>query len=502
MRRVTPKKKYLNELLQGFTAAHLPAEIEIVGIASDSRLVQAGYLFLACQGAAEDRLEYVRAALEQGAIAVAIDETYATEAQSLAADVPLIAINDLSLNLGFIAARFFDRPSAALALIGITGTNGKTTCSHLLAQCLDKHNQRCGIIGTMGYGFFDDLLASANTTPGSIELQSRLYQLQHNSAKAVAMEVSSHGLAQNRTTGCHFSIAVFTNLTRDHLDYHGSMQAYGAAKLELFREPELDAAIINLDDAFAAEVIKAVSANAITVGVSLMASQSLNTDYFIHGVILERSLAGTKFMVQSSWGEALFHTPLLGDYNVNNLLLVLGVVIQQGVSLDETLGSIATLHASKGRLESFGKQHQPLVIVDYAHTPDALEKVLQTLQAYAQGELWVLFGCGGERDAGKRSQMGKIAEHFADHVWLTSDNPRSESAENIVNDILAGISKPENIIIQPSRELAIAEIIAAAAANDIVLIAGKGHEEYQLIGNEILPFSDRAVVARTLGVAA
>lgn len=498
MNQRTEPHIFLNELLDGFETSALP-KLEIHGISSDSRQVKSGHLFFACQGAKKDRAQFIEDATNCGAVAVVVD---AKEAGDYSTEVPLIAVESLPEKLGLIAAKYFAYPSRKMTLIGITGTNGKTSCSHLLAQCLDLQGTTCGVIGTMGFGFFGKLSALTNTTPGAVELQDNLYQLQQQNAACVAMEVSSHGLEQGRTTGCDFDIAVFTNLSQDHLDYHGTMESYGAAKLKLFNDESLQAVVVNLDDNFSEKVLAAVPESVTTIGISLSSQDEYATDKFIYGRIVDRTLKGTEVAIESSWGHAQFSTMLLGEFNVYNILLVLAVALQQKFSLSQCESTLKELHAPSGRMESFTGKNNALVVVDYAHTPDALEKALQTLHKHTQGDLWVLFGCGGDRDSTKRPLMGKVAEIYADHVWLTNDNPRTESPSQIIQDILQGFKAPDSVVIETSREKAIQQIVLAAATDDIVLIAGKGHEEYQIVGDKVLPFSDREIVSRLLKEAA
>ena len=487
----------IGQLLAGFGADNLPQGLVIQGIASDSRRVRPGFAFFACQGGLQERPQYIISAVENGAAVVVVD---ADEPLDIVVKVPLVRIRGLAEKLGHIAAKYFDYPARQLVLIGVTGTNGKTSCSHLMAQSLASQGIQCGIIGTLGYGLPGDLTSLENTTPGAIDLQGILYQLQSR-ATHVVMEVSSHGIAQHRIAGCEFRFAVFTNLSRDHLDFHGSMQEYGATKLKLFQQKSLATAVVNLDDAFAKDIKDGLSESVALVGASLHCEGDRPGNYLC-GDIVERSLEGTRVSLMTSWGNTEFTTHLLGEFNITNILLVLGVALELGLPLIDCIRSVEELRPPAGRLESFSAANKPLVIVDYAHTPDALEKVLQTLRFHTEGDLWVLFGCGGDRDKGKRPQMGRIAERYADHVWLTNDNPRGESPQRIIDDILQGIQNSSAIRVVPARDEAIRAMIHAAAANDIVLIAGKGHEDYQLIGNRAFPFSDRETVSRISKVAA
>jgi len=487
-------KMALADLLSGFTTSALPAELEICGLAADSRKVKPGYLFLACEGAVQNGLAFVEDAIQQGAAAIAID----AEVEYDSEQVCVVPVEGLSQRVGLIATKFYGYPSSKINLVGITGTNGKTSCSHLMAQCFELNDVRCGVVGTMGFGFSNHLESLANTTPGPVELQFLLNDLYQKGASCIAMEVSSHGLEQHRTSGCDFSVAVFTNLSRDHLDYHGSMEAYGQAKLKLFTDESLNVAVVNLDDNFAADVVAAVPNNVETIGVSLSEERNIATNKFVSAKVLSKSLSGTTVLVSSDWGRAEFTTQLLGEFNISNILLVIAVALHSGVAFDELVKHLPELRAPKGRLESFYEVDKPLVVVDYAHTPDALQKVLQTLHAHTVGNLWVLFGCGGDRDSGKRPLMGEVAELNANYVWLTDDNPRTEPSQQIIDDILSGIQDKDKVKVVTSRETAIRELVSSAAANDIILIAGKGHEDYQIIGDQILSYSDRETVARVL----
>jgi len=316
------------------------------------------------------------------------------------------------------------------------------------------------------------------------------------------MEVSSHGLEQHRVSGCQFDVAVFTNLSRDHLDYHGDMKSYGASKLKLFTDYFVEKVVVNLDDNFAKNIINALPSNVAFIGTTLSLNTASTNCQMLTGEIISANRTGTQVKVQSEWGEGEFHTSLLGDFNVSNLLNVLATLLLLDVSFDDALKSLESAQSPNGRLETYFSENSPLVVVDYAHTPDALEKTLLTLRHHAIGKLLVLFGCGGDRDKGKRSEMGVVAEKFADVVWITNDNPRSEKPEVIVEDILEKIKEKNRIIVELDREKAIRGIINAATVDDVVLVAGKGHEDYQIFGTEYYDFSDRAVVAAVINEAA
>ena len=344
----TPFNGSLKAILNGLTSQEMAKDIAISGIASDSREVQPGYVFFACKGELQDGVDFINDAVERGAIVIVVDETILT---TIKVDIPVVGVTELNKNLGVIAARYFSEPSLALTLIGITGTNGKTSCSHLLAQCLSDQAGRAGVIGTMGYGYFGELKPLANTTPGPVELQRSIAELRNDGVKAIAMEVSSHGLEQFRTRGCHFSVAVFTNLSRDHLDYHGSMEAYGAAKLKLFKDAALNTVVINLDDDYAEKIIHAVDSKVEVIGVSLEANKP-STGKYLNAKILNKTLGGCNVEVTSSWGDCTLHTPLLGEFNVSNVLLVLAVALHAGLDLPEAANRIQTLKVDHYTKES------------------------------------------------------------------------------------------------------------------------------------------------------
>jgi len=494
----------LKKLLVDF--ADSSSMIDIIGLATDNRKVKPGYLFLACRGLSVHGKEFIDAAVSAGAVAIALETDSIEEAKEISEkynSIPVIAINDLSKKLGLIASRFYGEPSKQLSIVGITGTNGKTSCAHLLAQCLHSDQHACGVLGTLGAGIWGDIQAIKHTTPDALELQHWLYKMQQQSATYVAMEVSSHGLDQGRVNACAFDVAVFTNLTRDHLDYHGDIQSYGNSKLKLFTQPELTKVVVNLDDPYTNTIINSLSNKVEVVGITL------NPELTVEGVdvVFARNISmgqhGLGFDIYSPWGDARLESQLLGNFNVSNLLTVLAIALLLDTPFQVALDKLKTAQAPAGRLESFSSENSPLVVVDYAHTPDALEKVLLTLQEYAKGKLFVLFGCGGDRDQGKRAEMGALAEEIADVVWLTDDNPRTENSLHIIEDILSGVKEPQLVKIIADRKSAIEEIISTANNfNDIVLIAGKGHEDYQIIGDKRIDFSDRNLVAQIVGEAA
>lgn len=467
----------LNQLLPSAGSDLLIRELTL-----DSRAVKPGDLFLAIKGTQRDGRGHIADALAKGAAAVAYEAEGAPELA--ATDAELVPIKGLASHLSAIASRFYGEPSRSLACIGITGTNGKTSVSQLLAQALDQLQLRCAIVGTLGNGFYGALAQGGHTTPDPVAVQATLASLKQAGARAVAMEVSSHGLDQGRVAAVDFNVAVFTNLSRDHLDYHGSMQAYGAAKAKLFSMPNLRWRVINIDDAFGQTL-------ASEQGAAELLSYSIdNQTAKLHCRDVRFSHKGVEVVVVTPVGEGLLKSPLLGRFNLSNLLAVVGSLLALDLPLADILPIVPTLNAPAGRMQRLGGVDKPLVVIDYAHTPDALENALNALKVHAHGKLLCLFGCGGDRDKGKRPLMAEVAERLADQVWVTDDNPRTESAQAIQNDIRQGFKVPERVHFVLGRAQAIAEIIAKAGAQDVVVLAGKGHEDYQEIAGVRHPFSD------------
>ncbi len=495
----------LRELFADISANAELAAISITGLTTDSRDVVVGDLFLACRSAAGDGREFIGHALVAGALVVAVDVVPGEELQSGLRDLAskygatIFAVPGLAEQIGRIAAHFYGDPSLFMRVIGVTGTNGKTSCSQFIAQCLHNAEEPCAVIGTLGSGLWGSLTPTGFTTPLAVALQRSLAEFRAAGARFVSMEVSSHGLAQGRTDATRIEVALLTNLSRDHLDYHGDMEAYAGAKRKLFQLPGLRVAVLNLDDEFGQRVANEIPVGVARIGYS-MAQHPAAADFpVIHARALPRETAGLRLQIFSPWGDGELQSDLLGGFNAENLLAVLGGLLALDIPFATALEKLAKVQPPPGRMERFGGVFgQPLVVVDYAHTPDALEHVLGTLREYCRGKLWAVFGCGGDRDRGKRPQMGAIVERLADHVVLTDDNPRSESARDITKDILAGMANPAAVVVQHDRQLAIAYAVAAASADDIVLVAGKGHEDYQIIGNQRRLFSDRVVVRELL----
>ncbi|MEO7557797.1 MAG: UDP-N-acetylmuramoyl-L-alanyl-D-glutamate--2,6-diaminopimelate ligase [Gammaproteobacteria bacterium] len=505
----------LSALLADMVTVEAVCERDIHGLSLDSRSTRPGDLFLACRGTLAHGQEFIDAAIKAGAVAVAYElNTDATDAaQAGNADirarlpVPLFGIANLSQQMGLIADRFYRHPSGELQVIGVTGTNGKTSISHFLAQALSAgpNTPRCGIIGTLGNGLYGNVAMGSHTTPDALTLHALLDGMRNQGALSVVMEASSHGLEQGRVNHVAFDTAIFTNLSRDHLDYHLTMAAYAAAKRRLFQMPGLKKAVINADDAFGRELLSVLPATvrALAYGFAPLHPE-LRNRAGVWGSNVQLSMNGFEMDVSSPWGEGRLCSPLLGRFNAANLLAVLGVLLLNGIPLAEALRRAAEINTIPGRMERFSAPGKPLVVVDYAHTPDALAQVLSTLREHLTrgARLWCVFGCGGERDRGKRPLMGAMAEEFADYVVITDDNPRHEDPLGIITDILAGLANPDGVYIQRLRAQAIAFAITYARPGDIVLIAGKGHESHQYIGAQKFPFSDRQHAIDLLNKAA
>lgn len=464
----------LAELLRGLADA---PEIPVYGIHSDSRNVRAGDAFFACQGIRSHGIDYVHAAIAAGAAAIVYDSSTATLSR-LVPGIPFIAVDNLGKHLGAIANRFFASPSASVRVIGITGTNGKTTVAWLIAQCLQRLGESCGYIGTLGAGIDTVDLTASMTTPATIELNAELADFRQAGARFAALEVSSHALAQNRVDGIAFDTVMFTNLSRDHLDYHGDMQSYGDAKARLFSEYSAKQRIINLDSEFGTRLAERCGQEVITVSTRFDRVANGRPYVFVRSVVA--NALGSQVKVVSSWGEATIALPLPGDFNVANAAMVLALLLTQGVPMQKACSVLGEVSAPPGRMQRVpAATTAPAVYVDFAHSPDALDVALRALRTHCRGKLWCVFGCGGDRDAGKRPQMGRIVEHRADRMIITSDNPRSENPADIIAAVATGLQRPAAAVVIENRAAAIAYAIAAAAVDDVVLIAGKGHENNQ-----------------------
>jgi UDP-N-acetylmuramoyl-L-alanyl-D-glutamate--2,6-diaminopimelate ligase len=486
--------------------------LRIERLVSDSRAVSPGDVFAAYPGETRDGREFIPEAIGRGAAAVLWERRgFSWRADWRVANVGVLR---LRRHAGEIAAEIYGRPSAKLWMVGITGTNGKTSCTHWIAQALTRLDTRCGVIGTLGSGWPGRLEPLINTTPDAVWLQERLRAFVKQKAQAVSMEVSSHGLVQDRVCGVEFDVAVFTNLSRDHLDYHRTMRNYRGAKARLFRLPGLKWAVVNVDDAFGGELARQAQASGASVlgygfERSLPAALRGKRAPRLVGRNLRLGAKGLAFDAATPWGEVKIASPLVGRFNAFNLLATLGVLLASDYPLDAAVAALAKVKTVPGRTERYGGGRRPLVVVDYAHTPDALENVLRALRDLMttseaagtrrrerSGKLVCVFGCGGDRDRGKRPLMGRIASRLADEVIVTSDNPRSEDPHRIITDILEGMTSP--CAIAPDRAQAIRAAIAGARPGDVILVAGKGHEQYQEIAGVRHPYSDAAIVREVL----
>jgi UDP-N-acetylmuramoyl-L-alanyl-D-glutamate--2,6-diaminopimelate ligase len=490
-------------LLEGMLEIAPAQDPEVASLTLDSRQVEPGCLFLACAGGRHHGLAFARQAQALGAVAV-LWEPDGAEGDRLAEALrdlrlPLLPLPGLSQRASEIAARFYGDPSRELKIYGITGTNGKTSISQLLAQALED-DAPCGMMGTLGYGFPHALQATGYTTPDAVTLQRLLASLKAQGAEAVTMEVSSHALDQGRAAAVHFDAAIFTNLSMDHFDYHGSFENYEAAKRRLFEMPGLTCAVVNLDDEVGERMLDGLAAGVERLAYTLDADRVLPEGLagWVRVAEILPSSAGMEIRLLTHLGEGLLKTRLLGRFNAANLSAVLLVLLHRGWSLERALRVMQGLTTVSGRMQLFGGESQPTVVVDYAHTPDALEKALQAVRLHCSGRLIAVFGCGGDRDRGKRPLMGALAERLADQVYVTDDNPRSEASQAIIGEILAGLERPAAAKVVPDRAQAIREAILDAHPGDLVLVAGKGHEDYQLVGDLTLHFDDREQVAEAL----
>jgi len=478
-------KPTLAELLRGFADA--PA-IAIGRLSSDSRSLRPGDLFLACGGDNNHGLDFISDAVTAGVAAIAWDSSTA-DAPATEVGVPMVAVPDLVSHLGEIANRFYGRPSESLHVVGVTGTNGKTTVAWLIAQCCELLEQSCGYIGTLGTGVGEVEGGEGMTTPGAVELHGSLADFRNAGATWAAVEVSSHALAQKRVDGVTFDTVLFTNLSRDHLDYHGDMQSYAETKARLILDYPARIRIINLDSEFGSELAGRCGEDVVTVSTRFDRVANGRPYVFVRSVVANDN--GSLVRINSSWGDGEIESPLPGDFNVANAVIVLAALLRHGIPMARACETLAQVSAPPGRMERVeAAAGLPTVYVDYAHSPQAIDVALRALRAHCSGELWCVFGCGGDRDTGKRPLMARNAELGADRLVITSDNPRGEEPGQIIAQIIDGLKQPNRATVLEDRAAAIAWAIREAATDDAILIAGKGHENYQLIGTKRIDFSD------------
>ena len=495
--------KSLNELLAGILADREIPPVMIRSITSNSREVTQDSLFIALEGTQVHGIDFAIDAAKSGAAVIlydALDEYCQQRIPLLKKQVKTrwLGVEHLNRLNGEIVSRFYGEPSQRMTIIGVTGTDGKTSVTHLLTQALGRLGQTVGSIGTLGYGIGNQVTQTTHTTPDAVSLQSYFYEFQQKDCKYVVMEVSSHALDQYRVSGCNIDIAVLTNLGRDHLDYHQSVEQYAAAKARLFNDFELSGRVLNFNDPFGQQLAASFNNEQM---IRYSADQTGDSDVEVKLAEHVITPHGQDIKALTTLGEIRAHTHLMGDFNIDNTLACIATLISLGFSREEINQAVAELKPIPGRMEKFSSESAyPTVVVDFAHTEQALRACLQTSRQHTRGKLWCVFGCGGDRDPGKRAGMGRVAEQLADRVIVTDDNPRTEPAEHIVRDIMLGMDNPDRVSVVHSRQAAIEFALNAAAAEDLVVIAGKGHEQEQIIGRERLPFSDRHVVQRMMKV--
>lgn len=501
----------LGDLLLDFVAEVVLQEVEDVsvsGIVLDHRKVNPGDLFVAFQGMSEHGLKYAQAAVTKGASVVLWDgdcEGRDEIVSALTESAVCIRCEGLKLHSGIIASRFYGDPSKELNVIGVTGTDGKTSIAHFIAQCLDAHDVHCGVLGTLGNGFIHDLHHTGLTTADALQVQKSLSEIKLAGAKHVVMEVSSHGLDQGRINGVSVDTAIFSNFSQDHLDYHNTIEEYGLAKKKLFSVPGLKVAIINLDDEFGRELAKECKSSLCVWGYctqEITPQISECADYLVVTKNIEATKMGYRLAVKTPKGSGRFDINLLGCFNVSNILASLAALLVSQVSFEDAIRKLTVVRPVSGRMEIISIPGRPTVIIDYAHTPQGLDSACRAVREHFSGEMWCVFGCGGDRDRLKRPLMAKVAEKYSNHIVVTSDNPRHEKPELIIDEVIAGFEQLNKVEVIQDRRLAIEKAVRTAKSGDVVLLAGKGHEASQIVGDVHIAFDDRRVARETLGVIA
>ncbi len=497
--------RLLADLLRGFETGEAVPEIAILDIASNSRAVREGSLFIAVSGINSHGIDFAIDAVKSGAVAIlydAEDEYCRRRIPLLGKQVQVlwVGVKGLDRVNGEIVSRFYGEPGKYLKIIGVTGTDGKTSVTHLITQALCRLGKSTASIGTLGYGMANQLKPTTLTTPDTVTLQTYLHEFHQQGCEYVVMEVSSHALEQYRVSGCDFDIAVLTNLGRDHLDYHQDMAHYAAAKARLFREFELSVRVLNADDDLGRSLARELEHEAvIRYSGSASAATTGAEVYLLHCEVTDR---GLDMRVATPIGEIRAPTALMGRFNIDNTLACISSLIALGLGHAQVQWAVNGLQPIPGRMEKFkGSAKTATAVIDFAHTEQALRACLSASREHTHGQLWCIFGCGGDRDAGKRKAMGRAAEELADRVIITDDNPRTEPAENIVTEILAGLREPAKACVVHNRQAAIEFALTEAGSDDLVVIAGKGHELEQIVGNQRYPFSDRHVVQRFMQAA-
>lgn len=488
--------KPLSQILSVLPQSYDVEELTVKTICSDSRKATDGSLFCAVKGLNNDARDHIESAINQGAVAVIYEANAVSKSQQAVLaelSVPLIPVDNLHEYLGLIASVFFDSPSKEMHIYGMTGTNGKTSCAYMLAQCLEGLGYKTGFLGTIGYGEIQTLSFSTHTTLDAISLQSRLAEMRDLGFSHVCMEVSSHALDQARVKGVEFYGVMFTNLTHDHLDYHGTIDSYADAKYKLFADFDSKFAIINVNDKYGERWLENTRSEFIV-------GYGAGGDVYADDV--QTSINGLSLHIETDSIDFPITTSLVGMINVPNILLLVSTLLVLGVEIEDIQAQLSNVQAAPGRMELFSVDGLPIVIVDYAHTPDALERTIASLKEHCQGQLWCVFGCGGDRDVEKRQVMGSVASKLSDRVIITSDNPRTEDAQKIIADIVEGVDDVASVTVIENREQAIHWAVSEAKPNDWILVAGKGHEDYQIVGKEKIPYSDRVWVTECLEAAA
>ncbi|ODS24973.1 UDP-N-acetylmuramoyl-L-alanyl-D-glutamate--2,6-diaminopimelate ligase [Candidatus Endobugula sertula] len=486
----------VGQLLPFINLPDVVSRVTAIGLSMDSREIEKGRIFVATPGVNTDGKQYIGQAIQQGAVAVFIDSTAQNDHLEYKNSIPIISIPDLDQLLSEIAGRFYGHPTQSLYVVGFTGTNGKTTCSQLYAQLSALLGKRSGIVGTLGYGCCSptlhadhkthlSLATTGMTTPDAIRTQAICAELLADGSDNLSIEVSSHGLEQGRVAALNINTAVFTNLSHDHLDYHGDMATYGQAKAKLFSMPSLNSAVVNMDDSFSEQLLDKMGN-----GIDVITYSVNNTSANIYLSNIHYQSSKIDAILNTPKGIFSVSTHLVGEFNLSNLLAVLSVFYLEHDDFNEVVANIPYLLSIPGRMESISNNLDKHIVIDYAHTPDALKNALLALKSNTHSNLWCVFGCGGERDKDKRAVMAAVAEKYADYVVVTNDNPRNENAKSILLDIEKGF-KQKNYTIIEDRAKAICFSIEQCKERDIVLIAGKGHEDYQLIGDKKYPFSDQ-----------
>lgn len=499
----------LGVLLEGIldkNVLHECRDIVVAGLSHDSRKTKKGDLFVAFSGGQTHGLMHAVEAVDKGAVAVLWDDGY-EGCEEIINNISVKAVclrcQNLKAVTGEIASRFYDHPSSKLNMIGVTGTDGKTSIAHFIAQCLDVQSERCGVLGTLGNGFIEDLRVTGLTTAPVIDIHKSLSEMRGRGASHAVMEVSSHGLDQGRVDAVSFDTAVFSNFSQDHLDYHETLEDYANAKRKLFSMPGLKAAVINLDDAFGCKLAEE-NKNRLCVWGYTASTDITNlkqyADYIVHARNVEATDSGYCLTVKTPKGSGVFSIGLLGSFNIENVLATLATLLVSGLTFDDSIKRLGSLHPVAGRMQAIKVKGKPTVIIDFAHTPNALGSACKAAGEHCKGDLFCVFGCGGDRDKTKRPLMAKKAEQSCDKIVLTSDNPRHEDPQEIIKQVEKGFVSQDKVKVIVDRKQAIEYAINHANERDVVLLAGKGHESSQIIGDSYVSFSDARIARECLGV--